>query len=114
MQHRKKLDSLKFLFEIVIKLDNKLYKLAIETYYNNPNGEARPYLKHTSYFSKKPKTNEQSNNSYKTVPIKPNLFRQYKKASLRKKKRNNKMCYIYGKLSSFTNNYYSNNIVKYG
>ena len=39
--YRKKLDSLNILIEVAIKFNNKFYKLAINTYYNNPDYEAR-------------------------------------------------------------------------
>ena len=35
MGYEKKLDNLNFLIEIIIKLNNKFYKLVIETHYKN-------------------------------------------------------------------------------
>ena len=41
MYYRRKLDNLNFLIEVVIKHNNKLYKLAIETYYSNFDSKTR-------------------------------------------------------------------------
>ena len=43
MHYRKKLDSLNSMIKSVIELDNKLYKLAMEIYYSNPNSIAGFY-----------------------------------------------------------------------
>ena len=45
------------------------------------------------------------------MPIKINLSWQYKRANPKRKK-NNKIYYIYSKLNYFTKYYYSNNIMK--
>ena len=37
MHYEKKFNSLNFLIKVVIECNNKLYKLVIETYYNNSN-----------------------------------------------------------------------------
>ena len=39
MHYRKKLNSLNFSIKVVIKLNNKLYKLAIEIRYSNPDNK---------------------------------------------------------------------------
>ena len=41
------------LIEIVIKLNNKLYKLVIEIYYSKTKSLVRLYFRYASYFSKK-------------------------------------------------------------
>ena len=43
MHYKKKFNSLNFLIKVAIKLDDKFYKLAIETYYSNPDTKIRPY-----------------------------------------------------------------------
>ena len=55
---RKKLDSLNTLIKVVIKYDNKLYKLVIKIYYNNLDNKARFYQKCINCYSKNPKTNK--------------------------------------------------------
>lgn len=57
MRYREELDSLNFLIKAVIKLNSKLYKLAMETHSSNSNSKTRFYLEYASYCSRKPKTN---------------------------------------------------------
>ena len=49
MYYGKKLDSPIFLIKITIKLNNKLYKLAIKKFYSNSNSKVRLYKEYTSY-----------------------------------------------------------------
>ena len=50
MHYSKKLDNLNYLIEIIIKFNNKLYKLAIEIYYTNFNNKAKFYRSYTFYY----------------------------------------------------------------
>ena len=43
MYYKKKFDSLNSLNKIIIKLNKKFYKLAIEIYYNNSNNKVETY-----------------------------------------------------------------------
>ena len=49
MHHKKKLNSLNFLIEVVTQLNNKLYKLAIKIRYSNLDNKAESYLRYSSY-----------------------------------------------------------------
>lgn len=69
MRHRKKLDSKNSLIKAVIELFNKLYKLSMETYYSNPDSKTKLYLRHTSSYNTRPRTNEKPYDNYKTMPI---------------------------------------------
>ena len=55
--YEKKLNSLNTLIEVVIKLNNKFYKLAIKTCYSNPGNKAELYLEYANYYHKRLKTN---------------------------------------------------------
>ena len=52
MYYRKKLNSQNILIKVVIKLDSKFYKLAIETYYSKAKSKTRLYYRYISHFSK--------------------------------------------------------------
>ena len=41
--NRRKLDNLNSLIKVIIKLNNKFYKLVLEIYYNNSNNKVRFY-----------------------------------------------------------------------
>ena len=73
MNYGGKLNNLNSLTKVAIELSNKLYKLVIEIHYSNPNSKAGLYLRPASYYSRKPRTNRQPNNGYRTVVIKLNL-----------------------------------------
>ena len=110
MYYKKEYNTLNFLIEVIIEVNNKLYKVAIEIFYSNLNNKVKLYYEYTSYYSKKPKTNKQSNNEYKTMSIKFDLFWQYKTINPKKKK--GKKIYIYDKLGYFAKDFHLNNIVK--
>ena len=52
MRYKEKLNYLNILIKIVIKLNNKLYKLAIKIYYSKLNSNFGPYYKYISYCNK--------------------------------------------------------------
>ena len=52
MRYGKKLDSLTIFIKIIIKPNNKVYKLVIEIYYNKANNKVRSYFRYTSYYNK--------------------------------------------------------------
>ena len=56
--YRKKPNSLNFLIEIIIEIDNKFDKLVIKTYYNNFENKVKTYKNHLSYYNRRPKTNK--------------------------------------------------------
>ena len=53
MYYIEELDSLNTLIEVVIKLDNKFYKLNIEMGYKKLSNKIRLYFEYASYYSKK-------------------------------------------------------------
>ena len=57
MHYREKLDSLNFFIKEIIKLKNKLAKLAREICYSNSDYKVELYQKHISNYSKKLRTN---------------------------------------------------------
>ena len=52
MYYKKKLNNLNTLIEITIKLNNKLYKLAIDTRYSKANNKVGFYFKYISYYNR--------------------------------------------------------------
>ena len=50
MPHRGKLNNINTLIEVVIKLDNKFYKLAIKIYYSKVNSKVRLYYRYANYY----------------------------------------------------------------
>ena len=57
MHYRDKLNSLNSKVKAVIKLDNKLHKLAIKICYNNLDSKDRSYLGYSNYHNQRPRTN---------------------------------------------------------
>ena len=51
MHYKKKPNSLNILIEVAIKLNNKFYKLDIETHYNKANSKAKLYFRYASYYN---------------------------------------------------------------
>ena len=49
MHYKIELDSLNIFIEVVIKLYNKFYKLAIETCYCKVNGKLKLYYRYANY-----------------------------------------------------------------
>ena len=62
------------MIKVVIKLDNKFYKLVIKIYHNNSDSKTRLYQKDIYYYNRKFIINRPFNNSYKILPIKLFLF----------------------------------------
>ena len=58
MYYKEDLDSLNSLIKVIIKLNNKLYKLLMESYYSNFNSKAGTCLKYANNCNKKLKTNK--------------------------------------------------------
>ena len=112
MHYKREFDNQNFLIKTTIEYNNKLCKLNIETRSSNHDNKIKPYQRYVSYCNRKQKTNRQLNNSYKIVLIEPDLFQQCKKTNIKKKKRNNKTCCIYGKINYFTKYCCSNNMEK--
>ena len=56
MYYRKQFDSLDFLIQIVVKFNNKFFKLAIKIYYSNFDIKIGFYIEYISYYNKKLKT----------------------------------------------------------
>ena len=57
MHYKEKLNTLNYLIEAVRKLNNKLYKLVIETHYKYSDCKTGPYLKHANYCNRRIGTN---------------------------------------------------------
>lgn len=95
-----------------MKLNNKLYKLAMKTHYNNFDSKIGLYQRYASYCSRKLRINREPINSYRTMLIELDISQQYKENSSKKKERNHKKYFIYSKPSYFTKEYYLNKIVK--
>lgn len=73
MRHETRLNSQNSSIEVVIKLNNKHYKLAIERGYSSPDKKIGTYLGHTCICGRSLRTNKQPNNSYKTMLIEMDL-----------------------------------------
>ena len=52
MNYKRKLNILNILIKIAIKLDNKIYKLALEIYYSKINNKEELNLKHKNYYNR--------------------------------------------------------------
>ena len=52
MYYKKNVDSLNILIKVVIKLNNKLYKLAIKIYYSKTNNGIEAYFRYKNYYIK--------------------------------------------------------------
>ena len=48
--YREKLNRLNTLIKVLIKLNNILYKLAIEIYYSKANGKTKFYFRYVNYY----------------------------------------------------------------
>ena len=103
MRIKKSTKNFKKLIEVSIKFDNMLYNKIIKKKYNNLHKKFEIYAK-KSFNEKSFYFKNKKQYLSKITFIKLNTITRRKKINLKKKRNNNKTCYLYNKSNYFARN----------
>ena len=103
MRIEKSTKNFKKLIEVLIRFDDILYNKVIKKKYNNSHKKFEIYTKKN--FNKKSFYFKNKKHLLKIIFMKLNTITRRKKINFKKKRNNNKTCYLYNKSNHFARNY---------